>query len=320
MKAAVYTSYGGPQVLRIENIEKPSPKTNELLIWEQATAVNSGDSRLRRADPWAVRLLFGLFKPRLKVLGGVFAGEVDAIGSSVTRFKVGDKVFGMTGMRMGTYAEYVRVPESGAIALMPKNLRPIEAATIPFGGNTALYFLRKAEIAKAQKVLVYGASGAVGSAAVQLAKHFGANVTGVCSATHMELVMSLGADHVIDYTKEDMSTHGEVYDVVYETVNKLSVSTCIKLLNSSGKLILGAAMMSEMLQARWATRTGDRKMISGVVDETAENIAFLKELIEQGELKPVIDRTYPLERIVEAHTYVDAGHKAGNVAIGVTDK
>jgi len=220
MKAAVYTQYGAPEVLQIEEVEKPVPKENEILLRIKSTAVNSGDWRLRKADPYAVRFFFGLRRPKIKILGSVFSGEVESIGSSVKNFKVGDLVFGHTDMSFGSYAEYNCLPATSSIALKPASISHNEAASIPFGGVTALHFIKKAEIKPGQKVLIVGASGAVGSAAVQLAKSFGANVTGVCSTSNIDLVKSIGADIVIDYTKEDFTQNGETYDVIFDTSNK----------------------------------------------------------------------------------------------------
>lgn len=319
MKAIVYTKYGSPNVLQLKEIEKPEPKHNEILIRIKATAVNSGDIRLRKADPFAVRLFFGLFKPKINILGGVFSGEIESIGSEVQRFKEGDEVFGHTDMSFGTYAGYKCFPENGSIALKPTTISHQEAAVIPFGGVTALHFLKKANIQQGQTVLVFGASGAVGTAAVQLAKHFGAIVTGVCSTANIDLVQSLGADKVIDYTQEDFTKNGETYDVIFDTVNKISISDSLQSLNSYGTLILSAAGLKEMFEANWKLITSSKKIkvVTGIISHSAEDINFLKTLIEAGQLKPVIDRTYSLEQMKDAHTYVEKGHKKGNVAIEI---
>ncbi len=314
MKAAAYAAYGSPEVLQIKEIAKPSPKGNEVLVKIHATAATSGDSRLRKADPFAVRFFFGLFKPRKTVLGGVLSGEIEAVGKDVQRFKVGDPVFG-SALDFGAYAEYICLPETGALALKPDNISHEEAAALPFGGTTALYFLQKANILPGQKVLIYGASGAIGTAAVQIAKYFGAEVTGVCSTANVGMVKSIGADHVIDYTKTDFAKTGEQYDVVYETVNKTSVSSCNAVLRENGTLILGAAMLPAMLQGAWLSLTSQKKVVSGVSFGTAALVNFLQKMVEAGKLKAVIDRTYPLAQIVEAHGYVDKGHKKGNVVI-----
>ncbi len=317
MRAAVYFQYGTPQVLRIEDVEKPTPKENEILIRVKATAVNSGDWRLRKADPFAVRFIFGLFKPKIKILGSVFSGVVESVGKNVKLFKVDDFVFGHTDMSFGSYAEYKCLPENGSIALKPENISHIEAAVIPFGGVAALHFIKKAMIKAGQKVLVVGASGAVGSAAVQLAKSFGANVTGVCSTANIALVKSIGADKVIDYMKEDFTRNGETYDVIFDAVKTIPVSRSLKSLNRNGIMILSAAGISEMLQGMWISMTSSKKVMTGVISHSGADISFLKELIEKDKFKPVIDRTYPLEQIAEAHAYVEKGHKKGNVAIEV---
>jgi len=317
MKAAVYTQYGPPEVLQVKQVEKPTPKNNEILLRIKATAVNSGDWRLRKADPFAVRFIYGLIKPKINILGTVFSGEVESVGKDVKKFKVGDFVFGHTDMRFGAYAEYKCLPENGSVALKPANISHNEAAVIPFGGVTALHFIKKAKIKPAQKVLVIGASGSVGSAAVQLAKAFGANVTGVCSTPNIALVNSIGADKVIDYTKEDFTQNGETYDVIFDAVKAISVSRSLKSLNKNGIMILSAAGMLEMLQGLWISITGNKKVMTGVISHKAADILYLKELIEADKLKPVIDRTYSLEQIAEAHAYVEKGHKRGNVAIEV---
>ena len=244
MKAAVYIQYGPPEVLQVKQVEKPIPKKNELLLRIRATAVNSGDWRLRKADPFAVRFIYGLIRPKIKILGSVFSGEVESVGDDVKHFKVGDFVFGHTDMSFGAYAEYKCVPENSSIALKPTNITHNEAAVIPFGGVTALHFIKKAMIKPGQKVLVVGASGAVGSAAVQLAKSFGADVTGVSSTANIALVKSIGADKVIDYTKEDFTRNGETYDVIFDSVKTISVSRSLKSLNKNGIMILSAAGMA----------------------------------------------------------------------------
>ncbi len=317
MKAIVYTEYGAPEVLQLKEVEKPTPKDNEILLKIKATAANSGDWRLRKADPFAVRLIFGLLKPKINILGSVFSGEVESIGKNVTLFKVGDEVFGHTDMTFGAYAAYKCLSENGSLALKPNNISHEGAAVIPFGGTTAWHFIKKANISKGQKVLIYGASGAVGSAAVQIAKALGAYVTGVCSTKNMDLVKSLGADAVLDYTQEDFTQNGETYDVIFDSVNKISVSRSLKSLHKKGVLILSAAGMAEMMQGMWASMTSQKTILTGVISHQAEDILFLKELIETGKMKPVIDRTYLLEELAQAHAYIEKGHKKGNVAIKV---
>lgn len=317
MKAAVYTQYGPPEVLKIKEVEKPTPKQNEILLRIKATAVNSGDWRLRKADPFAVRFLYGLLRPKINILGSVFSGEVERVGEAVKDFKAGDLVFGHADMSFGAYAEYKCLPENASIALKPSNISHLEAAVIPFGGVTALHFIKKAMIKPGQKALIVGASGAVGSAAVQLAKSFGAEVTGVCSTANISLVKSIGADKVIDYTKEDFTKNGETYDVIFDSVNTLSISRSLRSLSKNGIMILSAAGMSEMIQGLWISKTSNRKVLTGVISHTKSDIVFIKELIEAGKYKPVLDRTYSLDQIAEAHAYVEKGHKKGNVAIEV---
>ena len=317
MKAAVYTQYGPPEVLQVKQVEKPTPGKNELLVRIKATAVNSGDWRLRKADPFAVRFIFGLFKPKKNILGSVFSGEIERVGEDVKHFKVGDFVFGHTDMSFSAYAEYKCLSEDTSIALKPSNMTHLEAAVIPFGGVTAWHFIKKAAIKPGQKVLVVGASGAVGSAAVQLAKSLGAHVTGVSSTANMALVKSIGADKVIDYTKEDFTQNGETYDVIFDTVKSISVSRSLKSLTKNGIMILSAAGMPEMLQGAWISMTSSKKVMTGVISHNASDITFLKGLMESGQLKPVIDRTYSLDQIAEAHAYAEKGRKKGNVAIEV---
>lgn len=290
MNAAVYNQYGTPEVLQLTALTKPNPGDNEILVKIHATAVTSADSRLRKADPFAVRFFFGLFKPKKPVLGGVLSGEVEAVGKNVQKFKVGDQVFGSAFPHFGAYAEYICLPETAALAIKPKNMSHEEAAALPFGGATALHFLRKADIRPGQKVLIYGASGAVGTAAVQIAKSFGAEVTGVCSTANIDIVKSLGADKVIDYTKTDFAKNGEQYDVIYETVNKAPFSACIAALKNNGTLVLGASMLAEMLRGVWTSLTSSKKVVSGVALETAEAVSFLQKLAEAGQLKAVIDK------------------------------
>lgn len=317
MKAAVYTQYGAPEVLQLREVTKPEPRDNEILLRIKATAVNSGDVRLRKADPFAVRFLFGLLKPKINVLGSVFSGEVESVGKLVKRFKVGDQVFGHTDMSFGAYAEYICLSEDGTLAIKPPTISHQEAAVIPFGGVAALHFIKKASIKENQKVLIVGASGAVGSAAVQLVKSYGAIVTGVCSTSNIELVKSLGADNVIDYTKEDFTQSGEVYDLIFDTVNSISVARSLRSLTKRGTMILSAAGMLEMLQGLWVSVTSNRKVLTGVISHKAVDASTLKELVEKGKFKPVIDKTFPLSQISEAHAYVEGGHKRGNIAISI---
>lgn len=264
------------------------------------------------------RLIFGVLKPRQPILGSELAGEVESIGNGVTKFKVGDQVFAFDGARMGCHAEYKCIAEDGAVALKPANFTFEEAAAIPFGGTTALDFFRRGNLKRGERVLVNGASGGVGTAAVQLAKHFGADVTGVCSAANIEMVKSLGASHVIDYTKEDFTKNGETYDIIVDTVGTAPFSRSKVSLKEGGRLLLVLSGLPGMLPIPWVSMTSSKRIIAGPAAERGEDLRFLAELAEAGEFKPVIDRRYPLEHIADAHRYVDTGRKRGNVIITVT--
>jgi NADPH:quinone reductase-like Zn-dependent oxidoreductase len=318
MKAIVYENYGPPEVLHLKEVEKPVPGDKEIGIRIYATAVCSGDVRMRKADPFIVRFMLGLIRPGIKVLGVVLAGEIEEVGKDVKLFKEGDQVYGTTVKNFGAYAEYKCLPEEGVIAIKPVNLTYKEAAAIPFGGTTALHFLRKAKIQSGQKVLIYGASGAVGTSAVQLAKYFGAEVTAVCSTSNLAMVKSLGADKVIDYTKEVFSKDGETYDIVFDTVGKSPFSASVKSLKKNGYYLRVVHMaLVPVVRGLWISLTSNKKVIGGVTIEKSKDLIFLNRLIEAGQLKPVIDKTYPLEEIVEAHSYVEKGHKKGNVVITI---
>ncbi|WP_152394551.1 NAD(P)-dependent alcohol dehydrogenase [Paenibacillus guangzhouensis] len=303
MKAIVCTKYGSADVLKLMDVDRPTPEDNEVLVKIHATSVTSGDARVRRfISPlllWIpMRLFLGVSKPRYAILGVEFAGEIEAVGRHVKRFKRGDQVYALNGMRFGAHAEYISMPEDGNIALKPKNTTYEEAAAIPFGGTTALHFFRKAKMKPGQNVLVYGASGSVGSSAIQLAKAMGADVTAVCSGTNSELVRRLGASHVIDYTKEDFARRGERYDVIFDAVGKTSRAVCKQALKPDGVFV---------------TVNGQ-----GMAKVTPEDLIYLKALTEEGKLQAVIDRRYPLEQIPDAHRYVEQGHKKGNVIITVS--
>lgn len=319
MKAVVFTKYGSPEVLQLKEVEKPMPDDNEVLIKIYATTVTSGDCRMRKADPFAVRFINGLTRPKkITILGNELAGEIEAVGKNVKLFSTGDKVFGQAGLSLGANAEYICLPEDGSLAIKPANLTYEQASVIPFGGNTALHFLRKGNITIGQKVLIYGASGSLGTAAIQLAKYFGAEVTGVCSTANVELVKSLGADKVIDYTKEDFTKNGLIYDIIFDTTGKSPFSGCVKSLKQKGVYLRAVHMtLLPFVQGLWTSITSSKQVIGGVATERKENLVFLKELVEAGNIIPVIDRHYSLEQIAEAHKYVDKGHKKGNVAITV---
>ena len=317
MKAIELTKYGAPANLQMKEVEKPSPRDSEILIKIHATSVSSGDARMRRADPYIIRLIFGFKRHRKPVLGVVVAGEVEAIGKDVSKFKTGDLVFGSSGMNFGAHAEYVSVPEDAVLALKPGNMTFEEAAAIPFGATASLHFLRIASIQQGQKVLVNGASGALGTMAVQLARNFGAELTAVCSTTNVELMKSLGADHVVDYTKEDFTAKGEKYDVIFDTIGKMPLKKALKSLNTNGQLLLASAGIGTMLGGTIRSIFSKKKIVSGVIKETVEDMNYFKQEIEEGRLNAVIDKTYSLEQIAEAHVYVDKGHKKGNVIISV---
>jgi NADPH:quinone reductase-like Zn-dependent oxidoreductase len=322
MKAIVATSYGSPEVLQLQEVEKPTPKDNELLIKVHATTVNAGDSRMRSFDVpplfWLpARLTLGFTKPKHPIFGMELAGEVEAVGKEVKRFKVGDQVFASTfEANFGAHAEYKCLPEDGAVVTKPQTMTYAEAATLPIGANTALFFLKAGNIQPGQKVLIYGAAGSVGTFAVQLAKYFGAEVTGVCSTGNVALVKSLGADQVIDYTEEDFTKNGEVHDIIFDAVGKTTLSQCKSALKRNG-YYLHTVMVLPEIQRLWYSMTTDKKVIGGTAVPRREALVFLKELVEMDRLKPVIDRCYPLEQMVEAHRYVETGHKKGNVVISL---
>jgi len=327
MKAIVFEKYGPPDVLQMKEIEKPTPKANEVLVKIHATSVTAADWRMRKTDPFLARMMNGLFKPKkFNILGIELAGVIEAVGDGVTKFKPGDEVFGSTGFGFGAYAEYVCIHEDsdgsddGSITHKPTNLTFGESAIIPVGADTALFFLRtQGNIQPGQKVLIYGASSSVGSYGVQLAKHFGAEVTAVCSASNHEWVKELGADKLIDYRTEDFTQSGETYDAIFDAVGKLSLSGSMKALKDGGVFLDAVHMMRRSVKAKFATMRSNKRILGGTATGLVEDLVFFKELIEAGKLKPVVDRTYPLEEIAEATRYVETGRKKGNVIITVVE-
>ena len=328
MKAMVWTKYGPPDVLELRNVEKPAPGHNEVLIKIHATTVTAGDCEMRSLKfpfyfGFAIRLWRGLLRPRgPSILGTELAGEIEAVGQNVTRFKVGDRVFGSTGLGLGANAEYLCLPEDpgdmeGSVAIAPVNMTCEEAATVPFGGRDALHFLRLGNLQRGQHILINGAGGSIGTFAVQLAKYFGTEVTAVDSAEKLAMLRSIGADHVFDYTRGDFTQNGQLYDVIFDVVGTLSLSHCARSLMPKGTYLLANPMRSQLIQAPWTRLIRRKQVITQSAHGMVADLVYLRELIEAGAIKTVIDRTYPLEQIVEAHRYVETGHKQGNVVITV---
>ncbi len=326
MKAIIWTKYGSPEVLQLKEVEKPTPKDNEVLIRVYAAAVTAGDCEIRslKFPLWLrlpMRIYAGLRKPkRITILGHDISGEIVAVGKDVKLFKKGDQVFGNTGISFGAYAEYNCVPEDpkdGALIIKPSNMTYEEAAAVPTGGLNALHFLRKGNVQSGQKVLINGAGGSIGTFAVQIAKSFGAEVTAVDSTGKLDMLCSIGADHVIDYTQEDFTRRSETYDVIFDVVGKGSFSGCIRSLHEKGFYISAIPGLSLMIRGRWTSMTSGKRVINGIAPESREDLKKIKELIEAGTIKSVIDKRYPLEQTAEAHRYVETGHKKGNVVITV---
>lgn len=321
MKAIVYKRYGTPDVLLLREVEKPAPKDHEVLIKIYAAIVTPSDCAFRKADPFIVRFIYGLIRPKFAILGVELAGEIEAVGKDVQLFEVGDQVFGISKDSFGAHAEYKCLPETGVVAIKPASMTYEEAAGVCDGAPTALTFLRDiANIQSGQKILINGASGSVGTYAVQLARYYGAEVTGVCSTANLKLVKSHGADKVIDYTQEDFTKTGQTYDVIFDAVGKSSFSRCKKSLKQRGVYLSTVPTLAIMLQMLWTSKIGSKKAKFAAAglrpsNEMTDNLIFLKELVEAGKIKSVIDRRYPLEQTSEAHRYVDKGHKKGNVVI-----
>jgi NADPH:quinone reductase-like Zn-dependent oxidoreductase len=332
MKAVVYTEYGPPEVLCLAEKEKPVPGDKEVLVRIHATPISFGDTLVRNLKAvtpkkfhmpllfWLIaKMSFGIRRPRITVLGSEFAGEIEAVGRDVKRFKAGDPVFGYRGPRMGAYAEYLCMPENGVLAPKPTNMTFEQAAAVPYGAIMALSMLRKQNIGLGQKILVNGASGGIGPAVVQLAKHYGAEVTGVCGTPRMEYVKSLGADRVIDYTREDFSDRNETYDVIVDILGKGSFSKVKRSLKVNGRWLLVSFKTEKILQMLWTSLFDNKKVVCVLSNEKAEDLVFMKELIEAGKFKAVIDKCFPLAQAAEAHRYVERGGKKGCVVITVNN-
>lgn len=330
MKAIVFTEYGSPDVLQLKEVAKPTPKDNEILIRVHATSVNFGDLMARNfkaVSPrkfnmpflfWLVaKISLGIKQPKMSILGNEFAGKTESVGKDVKRFKKGDQVFGHLGQSFGAYAEYLCMPEDGVLAIKPANMTYEEAAIVPYGALMALNLLREVNIQPGQKVLINGASGGIGSAAVQIAKHYGAEVTGVCGTPRLEFVKSLGADKVIDYAEEDFTQDGKTYDVIFDILGKGSFAHCKNSLKPTGRMLFASFKMKQLFQMLWTSKTSGRKVICAIAPGSAEDLISVKELIEAGKIKAIIDRVYPLEQIAEAHRYVEQGYKKSNVVITV---
>ena len=326
MKAIVWTAYGPPEVLQLQEVERPTPRDNEVLIRIHASTVTAGDCELRDLTlpilfRLPIRIWLGFRRPRANTIPGTeLAGEIKAVGKDVTRFKIGDQVFGAGGLGSGTNAEYICVPEQSedaSLAIKPANMTYAEAATVPFGGRDSLHFLRKGNLRSGQTILVNGAGGSIGTFAVQLAKHFGAKVTAVDTAEKLDMLRAIGSDHVIDYTREDFTKSGETYDIVFDVVGKASYSGSLRSLKPNGVLLIANPGVSHMFRGPWTSMTTSKKVVLQAASGTAEDLVFLRELVEAGKIKTVIDKSYPLEEIVEAHRYVETGRKQGNVVITV---
>ena len=330
MKAVILTDYGSPDVLQLQEVQKPVPQANEVVVKVHATPVNFGDTLVRNFKTisprdfsmptplWLpTRFFFGFNKPKIKILGSEFAGVVEEIGAEVTEFKVGDAVFGYRGQSMGANAEYLTIAMDALIAHKPENMSFAEVATVPYGGLTAMTLLRKVDIRRWHKVLINGASGAIGSYALQFAKQYGAEVTGVCGTARVEMVKALGADHVIDYTQEDFTQNGQQYDLIFDVIRKTSFDACKNSLTETGRYLLVSFKTKQLLQMLWTSRSNGKKVICALSSETPADLHSLKELIEAGSIKTVIDRCFPLEQTAEAHRYIESGQKRGHVVITI---
>jgi NADPH:quinone reductase-like Zn-dependent oxidoreductase len=325
MKAIVFTEYGSPDVLQLKEVAKPTPKENQILVRVRATPVNYGDltardfahSQFNMPAPLYLpaRLAFGWNRPRIQILGSELAGDVEAVGKAVTKFKPGDAVMAYVGMKMGANAEYICLPESGTIAIKPVNVGYAEAAALPYGAIMAVSLLQKAKLKPGQKILINGASGGIGAMAVQLAKHYGAEVTGVCGAARLDYVKALGADKVIDYKKQDFTQNGETYDVIFDILGRSSFARCKNSLTPNGIYLLASFKSRALWDMFWTSFASPKKVICAMADEKAENLVFVKELVEEGKIKAIVDRRFPLEQTAEAHRYIESGGRQGNVVL-----
>lgn len=330
MKAVVYTEYGSPDVLQLKEVAMPTPKDNEVLIRVRATSIGFGDIIARKFSEisprkfsmpfifWLpARITLGIRRPKRTILGSEFAGDVEAVGKDVTRFRKGDQVFGFRSMNFGANAEFLSMPEDGLLAIKPANMTYEEAATVPYGGLTALSLLRKVSVQPGQRVLINGASGSIGSHALQLARYFGAEVTGVCGTPRVDMVKALGADKVIDYTREDFAQNDDTYDLVFDILGKSSFARSKRVLNENGRYLLASFKLSQLFQMFWTSKFGSKKVVCALSSEKTEDLNFLRELVEAGKITTVIDRCFPLEQTADAHRYIEAGQKTGNVIIRV---
>ena len=331
MKAIVFTEYGSPDVLRVQEVAKPSPKENEILVRVQATPVNYGDLTARNFANsqfnmpalfyLPARLAFGWNKPKIRILGSELAGEVEAVGSRVTKFKPGDTVFAYVGMSMGANAEYLCLPESGTVAHKPANLDYAQAAALPYGAVMAASLLERARLQAGQKILVNGASGGIGAMAVQLAKHHsGAEVTGVCGTPRVAYVKSLGADHVIDYTQQDFTQNGLAYDVIFDILGRVSFARARHALKPGGLLLYASFKGRALLDMLWTSLFSRQKVLCAMADEKAENLVLVRRLAEAGKVKVIMDQRFPLEQAAEAHRYIESGHRQGSVVLTVAHR
>jgi len=328
MKAIIWTKYGSPDVLQLREVEKPTPKDNEVLVKIHAATVTAGDCEMRRLKfPFflslPMRVYIGFRKPtRITILGMELAGEIESVGKDVKRFKVGDRVFGTPGFHMGTYAEYICLPVEpeemeGVLVKMSEEISYEEAAAVSIGGLEALHFLRQANIQGGQKILINGAGGSIGTFAVQLAKHYGAEVTAVDSTEKLDMLRSIGADHVVDYTQKDFTKSGNIYNVIFDVVGRSPFSRSVRMIKQGGYYLIGNPRLSHMLRGAWTSNTTSRKVIFGTSNHNVEDLTFLANLIESGKIKTIIDRRFPLEQIVDAHRYVETGQKKGNVVVTI---